>query len=407
MQTNNVITGRDIVIVGQQPWDVEIGSNCKNIAEELSKHNRVLYVNSPLDRITLFKHKHEPKIQKRLKVIKGKYSGIVKIKESLWNLYPDKLIESINWIKNQSIFEFLNKINNKRFASSIQKGINKLEFKNIILFNDNDMFRCFYLKELLQPDISIYYSRDYMLAVDYWKLHGEKIEPKLIAKSDICVANSTYLANYCKKYNPNSHYVGQGCELDIFMNVKDKRKPGDILAIPSPIIGYVGALQSLRLDLQVIEHIAESNPDWSVILVGPEDHQFKKSKLHQIKNVYFIGSKDPVELPSYINAFDVCINPQIISLVTIGNYPRKIDEYLAVGKPVVATKTEAMSIFSEHTYLASSKEEYVILIQKALDEDNDALRIARKEFASSHSWENSVGGIYKAIRIFKNEHLSL
>ena len=107
MQTNNVITGRDIVIVGQQPWDVEIGSNCKNIAEELSKHNRVLYVNSPLDRITLFKHKHEPKIQKRLKVIKGKYSGIVKIKESLWNLYPDKLIESINWIKNQSIFEFV------------------------------------------------------------------------------------------------------------------------------------------------------------------------------------------------------------------------------------------------------------------------------------------------------------
>ena len=76
-----------------------------------------------------------------------------------------------------------------------------------------------------------------MLAVDYWKLHGEKIEPELIAKSDICVANSTYLANYCKKYNPNSHYVGQGCELDIFMNVKDKRKPGDILAIPSPIIG--------------------------------------------------------------------------------------------------------------------------------------------------------------------------
>ena len=35
MQKNNLIKGRDIVIVGQQPWDVEIGSNCKNIAEEL------------------------------------------------------------------------------------------------------------------------------------------------------------------------------------------------------------------------------------------------------------------------------------------------------------------------------------------------------------------------------------
>ena len=407
MQKNNLITGRDIVIVGQQPWDVEIGSNCKNIAEELSKHNRVLYVNSPLDRITKFKHKHEPKIQKRINVISGKYSGIVKIRENLWNLYPNKLIESINWIKNQFLFEFFNKINNKRFASSIQKGINKLDFKNVILFNDNDMFRCFYLKEFLEPDISIYYSRDFMLAVDYWKLHGKKLEPELIKKSDICVANSTYLANYCKKYNPNAYYVGQGCELDIFMNVKDKRKPGDILAIPSPIIGYVGALQSIRLDMNVIAHIAESNPEWSVILVGPEDNQFRKSNLHQIKNVYFLGSKDPVELPSYINAFDVCINPQIVSQVTIGNYPRKIDEYLAVGKPVVATKTEAMSIFSDYTYLAETKEQYVAMIEKALQEDKEVLREERKKFASSHSWENSVNEIYKAIRSFKNEHLSL
>ena len=407
MQKNNLITGRDIVIVGQQPWDVEIGSNCKNIAEELTKHNRVLYVNSTLDRITLYKNKSEPKVQTRLNVIKGKQNGIIKIQENLWNLFPDKMIESINWINIQFLFEFFNKINNNRFAVSIQKAIDVLEFKNIILFNDNDIFRCFYLKELLQPDISIYYSRDYMLAVDYWKLHGEKLEPELIAKSDICVANSTYLANYCKKYNPNSFYVGQGCELDIFMYIKDKRKPGDILAIPSPIIGYVGALQSLRLDLKVIAHIAESNPEWSVILVGPEDSQFRRSKLHQIKNVYFIGSKDPVELPSYINAFDVCINPQIVSQVTIGNYPRKIDEYLAVGKPVVATKTEAMSIFSEHTYLAKTKEEYVTLIEKALEEDNDVLREERKKFASSHTWENSVNEIYKAIRNFKNEHLSL
>jgi hypothetical protein len=29
---------------------------------------------------------------------------------------------------------------------------------------------------------------------------------------------------------------------------------------------------------------------------------------------------------------------------TKGNYPRKIDEYLAMGKPVVATKTIAMDI---------------------------------------------------------------
>ena len=40
---------RDIVVTGIQAWDIEIGSNCKNIAIEMSKKHRVLYVNPPLD----------------------------------------------------------------------------------------------------------------------------------------------------------------------------------------------------------------------------------------------------------------------------------------------------------------------------------------------------------------------
>ncbi len=395
---SKILFNKDIVIVGQQPWDTEIGSNCKNIALEMSKHNRVLYVNSPLDRISKLRNRKDPKVQKRLRVIDGNENGLVEIKSNLWNLYPDVLIESINWMSSQLMFETLNRLNNRSFALSIKKAIRKLGFTDIILFNDNDMFRCFYMKEYLKPKASIYYSRDYMLAVDYWKKHGEKLEYKLIMKSDLCVANSTYLADYCGRYNRNSFYVGQGCELDVFMRASETKLPADLEHIHKPIIGYVGALQSIRLDMEIIGHIAAANPEWSVVLVGPEDNEFKRSVLHQINNVYFLGSKDPKELPAYINAFDVCINPQIVSQVTIGNYPRKIDEYLAVGKPVVATKTDAMSIFGDHTYLAETKEDYILLIEKALTENSDTLREKRKAFAASHTWENSVAEIYKAIQ---------
>ncbi|MDB5111752.1 MAG: glycosyltransferase family 1 protein [Mucilaginibacter sp.] len=392
-----LIKGKDIIIVGQQPWDVEIGSNCKNIALEFSKNNRVLYVNSPLDRITKLKHKTDPKVQKRIDVINKTADGIVQIKENLWNYYPDELIESINWIKNDTIYNLLNKVNNKRFARSISKAIEKLGFNNIILFNDNDIFRCFYLKELLKPAVSIYYSRDYLLFVDYWKLHGEKLEPQLIKKSDLCVANSTYLANYCKQYNSNSFYVGQGCDLEIFTNKQYAPLPDDVLKLQKPIIGYVGALQSIRLDIELLAYIAVQKPGWSIVLVGPEDEQFKVSKLHQIKNVHFLGSKNPDTLPAYINSFDVCLNPQLINQVTIGNYPRKIDEYLAMGKPVVATRTEAMSVFEQHTYLGVTREDYVQLIEKALAEDSEQKRQERIDFAKTHTWGNNVQEIYKAI----------
>jgi len=397
MYNPETLINRDIVVVGQQPWDVEIGSNCKDIALEFAKHNRVLYVNSPLDRITMLRHKADAKVQKRIAVIKGEQPSLVAIQNNLWNLFPDEMIESINWLPSQFLFDIFNKRNNQKLAESIGKAIQTLGFQDVILFNDNDMFRCFYLPDLLKPAISIYYSRDFMLAVDYWKKHGTKLEPLLIAKSDIAVANSTYLANYCKQYNPNSFYVGQGCDLGLFAQPEATVIPEDIKPITKPIIGYVGALQSLRLDMAIIEHLAKEQPNWQIVLVGPEDDAFKASSLHQIPNVHFLGSKPPTALPAYINAFDVCINPQIVNAVTIGNYPRKIDEYLAAGKPTVATQTEAMSIFSDHVYLATSKDDYVTLIAKALADNNEVLAEARKTFATSHTWANSVKDMYKAI----------
>ena len=393
-----MLQNRDIVIVGQQPWDVEIGSNCKNIAKEFSKHNRVLYVNSPLDRITILRHRNDAKIKKRMDVINHKADSIFTISDNLWNHFPDIILESINWIKNEKIFKIFNKLNNKRFASSIKKAIDTLGFKDILLFNDNDIFRCFYLKDFLKPFKSIYYSRDFLLSVDYWKYHGKKLEPLLIAKSDICVANSTYLADYCKKYNTNSFYVGQGCELDIFTGFKGS-VPEDINNISKPLLGYVGALQSIRLDINLLMDIAHKKPQWNIVLVGPEDEEFKASKLHDFSNVHFTGSKKSEQLPAYINAFDVCLNPQLVNEVTIGNYPRKIDEYLAMGKPVVATKTDAMSIFENYVYLGESSEDYIYLIEKAMNKNSEQLQEQRKLFASTHSWENSVKEIYKALAI--------
>ncbi|MBV5331645.1 glycosyltransferase family 1 protein, partial [bacterium] len=86
-------------------------------------------------------------------------------------------------LPNAGIFDFLNKINNKRFAREIKKAIKKLNFRNYFIFNDSDMFRSFYLKELLQPELYVYYTRDNLIAVDFWKKQGIRIEAALMAKS--------------------------------------------------------------------------------------------------------------------------------------------------------------------------------------------------------------------------------
>jgi glycosyltransferase involved in cell wall biosynthesis len=93
----------------------------------------------------------------------------------------------------------------------------------------------------------------------------------------------------------------------------------------------------------------------------------------------------------------VCINPQLLNTITRGNYPLKIDEYLAMGKPVVASRTRAMKLFEEYTYLADKPEEYVSLIEKALAEDSEKNRVRRIKFAQSHTWKNSMDKLYSVI----------
>jgi teichuronic acid biosynthesis glycosyltransferase TuaH len=394
-----MIQNRDIIVIGIQPWDIEIGSNCKNMAQEMALHNRVLYINPPLSRFDFLKGQKNPLNVNRIKVIKGEKGPLTKISENLWVYNPECLIEPINQIPVNRLFDFFNSINSKRFAKEIKRAAKQLDFQHFILFNDSSMFLGNNLDEYLDFDSSIYYIRDNLAnsTIPYWCTNGKRIEAQIIRKADVVVTNSVYYTEYARQYNPNSFMVGQGCDTSLF----DYKKRAIVAAeetagIKRPIIGYVGNLTKKRLDLALIEYVAKTNPTWSIVLVGPEDIAFQTSALHQLKNVHFLGAKPEKNLPEYIQSFDVCFNPQVLNIITIGNYPRKIDEYLAMGKPVVATQTKAMDYFKDHTYLGTTQEDYITLIQKALDENSTELAENRNAFALTHSWKNNVDEIWKA-----------
>lgn len=402
-----MIQNRNIVVFGIQPWDIKIGSNCKNIALEFAKNNRVLYVSRPLDRKRWLQSNKDDFAAYRMDVLKKRVKPLLKVASNLWVLTPPVVTESVQWINNYPIFQFFNKLNNKKIAKSIQKYTKELGFDDYILFNDSAMFQGAYLKELLKPEMYIYYIRDYLIAQPYFKKHGPKAEKSVIEQADLVVANSTYLANYGRKYNSNSHYVGQGCDFTIFQPQDIERQHPLMDNIQGPIIGYVGLLTSKRLDISLLEYIARTRPDWSLVLVGSEDEDFKQSALHQMSNVHFLGFQKPESLSEFIYGFDVCINPQVLNQMSIGNYPRKIDEYLAMGKPVVATRTDAMEVFKDFVMLATTHNDYIHCIEDLLGEQNNRMEDERIKFARSHTWENSIEAIGAAVRQLKNLRTNL
>ncbi len=399
-----MIKDRDIIVYGLQAWDYNIASTCKYTAIEMSKNNRVLYVNPPMQRSSVIREKDKPEIQKRIRINRGEEDDLVQENDNLWVLYPKTVVESINWIKSPWLFNIFNKRNDKKYATEVKKAIKRLDFSNYILFNYNSMITGFYFKEMLDPAVFVYLLRDAVIHVDYHKRHGTRLQPQIIAKADFAVANSDYFADYERETNPRSYMIGQGCDLEMYSDEDGTLPiPDDVVNIKKPIIGYVGFLTTIRLDIDALVHIAEQRPDYSLVLVGPEDEGFENSKLHELDNVYFLGKKRPDELAGYIKGFDVCLNPQVVNIITDINYPLKIDEYLAMGKPTVATKTTFMAYFKDHTYLPKTKDEYVVEIDKALKEDSPELQKQRKAFAGEHTWENFVSKIYKYIEETENK----
>jgi len=398
-----MIKNRDIVVISIQHLDHDLWGTPQEIASEFAKNNRVLYVNTPIYRSTLITQRNNKIVKRRIKVLKGREQPLSEFKKNFWSLNPKMVLESINWINSKSIFDYFNRYNEKKVVKRIKKAIKELGFQNIILFNDNSMIMGQYFKELLNPDKYVYLLRDNLIIVPFWKKHGERLEPQLLKKVDVVCTNSEYYAKYTRKFNSNTTVVGQGVDIDAFNDDKgDMKVPDYITSIKGPRIGYLGALTTMRLSIDILVHIAKTRSDWSLILVGPENEDFKNSDLHKLDNVYFLGYRPKIEAPSIIKGFDVALNPQVINEITIGNYPLKTDEYLALGKANVATSTDFMEdFFAEYSYLANTKEDYVELIQKALDEDSPQKAKERIKFAKSHTWTNVVGKIYDEIEKLK------
>jgi len=389
--------GRDFIITGLQSWDIPIGSNAIDIAKEMAVENRVLYVNSPLDQMTLLRNKPTTETQHRLDVLKKQKEPLRKISDSLWVMDFPFSIWSVNKLPDGIIFDFFNKLNNKKIFNYVRKVAEKLNFKNPIHFIDNDIYRSFYSKEILKPVLSVYYRRDNLLAIDFWKKHAPRLEPILIAKSDLVVANSPQLAAFARQFNSRSFDVGQGVDLSAYDLSLEFKTPAEFDSIPKPRIGYIGDITSLRLDADLIYELAKSKPDYSFVMIGRVDKLFASHAMNTLKNVYFLGSVAKNMVPTYMSALQVCLNPQLLNELTIGNYPRKVDEYLALGKPVIATKTDTMELFREHSYLCSSVSDYQEAVEKALTEDSKEKAKERIAFAQSHSWKNNVNNIYKYV----------
>jgi glycosyltransferase involved in cell wall biosynthesis len=176
-------------------------------------------------------------------------------------------------------------------------------------------------------------------------------------------------------------------------------EPADLASIPHPRIGYAGVIKQ-QLDLALLAQVARRRPDWSLVMVGPigmiGDQAEALRALQQLPNCHFTGRKSAAELPAYVQHFDVCTLGYVMDGYTRYIYPLKLHEYLAAGRPVVATHIPALEEFREVVYMARSAEDWVAAIEGALTENKTAAA-ARERIAAEHDWSSLVRRVATAI----------
>lgn len=170
-----------------------------------------------------------------------------------------------------------------------------------------------------------------------------------------------------------------------------------ILAAQKPVIGYHGAFDRW-FDYELLRDAAQLVSGASFVLIGPDVHgHLQRSGVLSLENVHWLGEKAYESLPNYLFYFDAAIIPFILSPITHATSPIKMFEYMAMGKPIVATAMEEVKQYPE-VMIGSDQDDFIRQIQQALsskDEPETLQRLFAR--ARENSWQNRAEEILRSV----------
>ncbi|MFF0722460.1 glycosyltransferase [Verrucosispora sp. NA02020] len=158
------------------------------------------------------------------------------------------------------------------------------------------------------------------------------------------------------------------------------------VAASRPLIGYCGAVDTRAFDADLVATVARAHPDWTFLLIGPSTAA-GRAPLAGLANVLLTGPIPYADLPATLRACDVTVIPYRIGGLVDYVHPKKCYEYLALGKPVVATPLPALTALTDVVRLAAGPDEFARAIAGALTDATAPDQLARRRaVATANSW---------------------
>jgi GT2 family glycosyltransferase/glycosyltransferase involved in cell wall biosynthesis len=182
-----------------------------------------------------------------------------------------------------------------------------------------------------------------------------------------------------------AYFLDHGVDVTHFSRRPTSDVPDDLAAIPSPRIGFFGALDDYVVDFGLLERIATELPDASLVLIGDSDQDL--SRFDKYPNVHLLGFRRYEDIPAYGSGFDVAIMPWRPSEWIRFCNPIKLKEYLALGLPVVSTEFAELAKYADLVTAAGDHTRFVAALRQVLA-DGPAQRAAKlRESVLDSTWD--------------------
>lgn len=259
--------------------------------------------------------------------------------------------------------------------------------------------RCYSILKFVHPKVIVYRMADDVGAFPTEPAVSTLLEEELCRRADIVVATAEKLVERARQWSERVYHVPNGVDFDFF-TAPELSIPGDLAAIPSPRVLYVGAIDSW-FDFATLDKAARQLNDFSFVIIGPVSGGERVTQplaaLATLPNVHVLGSRPFDQVRNYMRHANVGIIPFIPNALTHSISPIKLFEYLASGLSVVASKLHETERTGAPVSLYDSPDQFVEHLKQAVVAGDEA-KERSVQFAKQNSWAQRFDFVHQLIQ---------
>jgi glycosyltransferase involved in cell wall biosynthesis len=182
-----------------------------------------------------------------------------------------------------------------------------------------------------------------------------RMEADLVRRADVLIAAGGRLQERLARLGRSSHLLTHGVDLDHWSDIEGAPSPRELEGLPGPLVVFWGVIDR-RMDAMFLERLARDMNEGTILLVGPE--QSPDPALWRSPRVRRLPPFSYDRLPGLAREAAVLVMPYADLPVTRAMQPLKLLEYLATGRPVVASDLPSTRPWSDALDLAGSPEAF-------------------------------------------------